>query len=116
MKQSQMNSVSLRTDVRSRAEYDVNLGNVQKWRDESPLKPWTAQRTKMWTEMRAKGVRPRRPFDLYRALCIWSERLFIMFVAGASVGVAWVVFSIAYALFSGRIQQLLEAMKASSNQ
>lgn len=99
----------------SHKDYDLTIGNVEKWRQNGY---WSAESVARRSRMlrisnNAPAHKPRRNFELYPFLCVWSERLFMALVCAAGVGVVWIVASFVSALLSGRIAAIVESIKAA---
>lgn len=102
-------------------KYDLSIGNVEEWRkrerianDASRPGYWTPQRSKAIFFMRNRGQKKtRRDFDLFAVLSVWGERAFMMLVCAAGVGVVYIFASVIFALLSGRIEAVIESIRAA---
>lgn len=105
----------------SSQKYDLTVGNVEEWRkrerianDASRLSWWNPRRTRLIYETRNRGQKPRRlNFDIYQLLCRGYNRLFIVLVVAIGIGLLHIIASVLFALFSGRIEAVVESIKAA---
>lgn len=95
-------------------KYDLNLGNVKEWRKRD-LEKWTAQRTRIWTQMRSGGERAMRKPDGYSERWVAAgNRLFFTGVLVGGALLVEVAFKITEAFATGRVQQVLDQIVRSN--
>jgi hypothetical protein len=92
------------------SQYDLSIANMQKWRS---LRPWTPQQTKTWADSRERGAQKPSSDDLFARLCRCGDRLLWTAMAALCAGLFFVAYQVFTAFASGRVQQILEAIKAS---
>lgn len=95
--------------MKTSQKYDLNIGNVNQWRKEHETsKTWTADRTRLWFQMRDRGQQRRgRVINIYELLCVWSERFFWLCVIAGGICLTFSASSFFATILSGRLDQIL---------